>query len=91
MLSVVAVVALGSAATAAAPRPALVYASARLVHEEGGPRIDQVTDLFVVAPDGGRVHRLTRTGELGGRPELVARRQPDCVQPRRSGMSCGLL
>jgi hypothetical protein len=54
ILSIAVPVALASVGSTEATRPALVYASARLVYEQGGPRVDQVTDLFAVGPDGVR-------------------------------------
>jgi Tol biopolymer transport system component len=38
-----------------------VYARASLVYEQGGPRIDQVADLFLLGTDGRLGPRLTRT------------------------------
>lgn len=46
MLLVAAALAFGSTGAAAPDRQVLVYASARLVYEHGGPRVDQMTDLL---------------------------------------------
>ncbi|MGH3072810.1 MAG: TolB family protein [Gaiellaceae bacterium] len=46
----------------------LVYAGARLAFEEGGPRADQVTDLFVVRADGTPLRRPTRTTDSEDAP-----------------------
>jgi WD40 repeat protein len=72
----------------------LVYAAAVLPTEDGGPRADQVTDLFAVRADGSGRRRLTRTTDAEDTPSwspqadrlAYSRGLPACHAARCSGL-----